>query len=307
MQQKSPNVSVLEQLYKNCRLCPRECGVDRAFQKGFCSAGIQMQISRIAPHYDEEPPISGTNGSGAVFFNHCNLGCVYCQNQQISKAESCGRIFTAKALAEKLLLLQKTGVHNINLVTATHYLPGVITALLLAREWGLTIPVIYNCGGFEKVQSLRLLKGLIDVYLPDLKYFSPYLSGCLSRTEDYFDTAVPAIDEMVLQQPKLLFDENGLLCKGVVIRHLVLPGQTQDSKQVLRTIAKRWGGQVLVSLMRQYTPIGSNLPFELHRTVTAEEYAAVLAELEDLGLDGFSQQKESASAKKIPAWNQFSE
>lgn len=291
--------------YQNCRLCPRACGVNRYEKTGFCGAGTQMQISRIAPHFGEEPVISGVAGSGTVFFCHCSLGCVYCQNFKISGRAAQGLEFTPQQLCQSLLRLQQAGVHNINLVTATHYAPGVAKALELAKANGLHLPVIYNCGGFESLESLQPLNGLVDVYLPDLKYFSPSLSKTLSATEDYFDAATEAINEMVRRQPNTEFNNEGLLCKGVLIRHLVLPGQVQNAKQVLRAIYKRWGNSVPVSLMRQYTPAVPNLPQPLDRTVTQAEYEEVLAEFNALGLWGFAQQEQSAGEGEIPVWNRY--
>lgn len=293
----------IAQVYENCRLCPRACGVNRYKATGFCRAGTQMQIARIAPHFGEEPVLSGTHGSGTVFFCHCSLGCIYCQNHQISGGTPVGKVFTPLQLSQSLLGLQQMGVHNINLVTATHYAPGVAKALILAKSNGLSLPVVYNCGGFEGEQGLALLKGLVDVYLPDLKYFSPYLSKTLSGTEDYFDAAVAAIDQMVRLCPKPVFHADGLLCRGVLIRHLVLPGQVQNTRQVLRAVYRRWGNTVPVSLMRQYTPVSPTLPAPLNRPVTQAEYAEAVAEFKELGLWGFTQEEQSVDSNAVPEWN----
>ena len=247
----------------------------------------------------EEPPISGTNGSGTVFFSHCSLGCVFCQNRKISRREAEGQNITADALAKTFLSLEKKGAHNINLVTGAHYVPQIIEALQIARKQGLSLPVVYNSSGYEQVETLQLLDGHIDIYLPDYKYYSSYYAGLYSHAEDYREFAVPAIDEMVRQTGAPQFDKNGLLKRGTVIRHLMLPGLAGDTAQVLRDIASRWGDSVLVSLMRQYTPFDMQDYPELDRTITAD--ACTL--FGELGLGGFFQQDESISESFIPAFD----
>ena len=290
-------------MLKNCQLCPRACGADRTKSRGACGAGIEIEAARASLHMWEEPPISGTNGSGTVFFSHCSLGCVFCQNRKISRREAEGQNITADALAKTFLSLEKKGAHNINLVTGAHYVPQIIEALQIARKQGLSLPVVYNSSGYEQVETLQLLDGHIDIYLPDYKYYSSYYAGLYSHAEDYREFAVPAIDEMVRQTGAPQFDKNGLLKRGTVIRHLMLPGLAGDTAQVLRDIASRWGDSVLVSLMRQYTPFDMQDYPELARTITAEEYADACTLFGELGLGGFFQQDESISESFIPAFD----
>ena len=290
-------------MLKNCRLCPRACGADRTTGRGACGAGTAIEAARASLHMWEEPPISGTNGSGTVFFSHCSLGCVFCQNRKISRREAEGRPVAIEALAKTFLSLEKKGAHNINLVTGAHYVPQIIEALEIARKQGLTVPIVYNSSGYEQVETLKLLDGRVDIYLPDYKYYSSYYAGLYSRAEDYREVAVAAIDEMVRQTGTPQFDENGLLKRGTVIRHLMLPGLAGDTAQVLRDIAARWNDRVLVSLMRQYTPFEMQDWPELDRTITAEEYAEACALFGELGLGGFFQQDASVSESFIPAFD----
>ena len=290
-------------LLKNCKLCPRRCGADRTKGRGLCGAGAEIEAARASLHLWEEPPISGTNGSGTVFFSHCSLGCVFCQNRSISRREAAGRPITVPALVKTFLALQAQGAHNINLVTGAHYVPQIIEALSLARDEGLTVPIVYNSSGYECVETLRLLDGWVDIYLPDYKYYSSYYAGLYSHAEDYRETAVDAIGEMVRQTGAPQFGETGLLKRGTVIRHLMLPGLAGDTAQVLRDIAVRWGDRVLVSLMRQYTPFEMQDWPELDRTITDEEYADACALFGELGLGGFFQQDESISESFIPAFD----
>ncbi len=289
---------------KNCRLCPRACGVNRtAGQLGFCGAGREIYAARAALHLWEEPPISGTNGSGTVFFSHCTLGCVYCQNRSISRRQAAGQPITEARLARVFLSLQEQGAHNINLVTGAHYVPQIIEALQYARADGLTLPVVYNSGGYESPEALQLLDGHVDIYLPDYKYYSSYYAERYSRAADYRETAVEAITEMVRQTGAPCYDENGLLRRGTVIRHLMLPGLAGDTAQVLRDIAAKWGGSVLVSLMRQYTPFDMEDWPELNRTITDKEYADGCELFYSLGLSGFFQQSEAVSESFIPTFD----
>ena len=290
-------------MLKNCRLCPRACGADRTKVRGACGAGVQVEAARASLHMWEEPPLSGKNGSGTVFFSHCSLGCVFCQNRKISRREAAGQPITIEALAKTFLALERKGAHNINLVTGAHYVPQIIKALTLAREQGLTVPIVYNSSGYEQAETLHLLDGYIDIYLPDYKYYSSYYAKLYSHAEDYREFAVPAIEEMVRQTGTPQFDENGLLKRGTIIRHLMLPGLAGDTAQVLRDIAARWGDRVLVSLMRQYTPFEMQDFPELNRTITAEEYESACAVFRELGLGGFFQQDESVSESFIPAFD----
>lgn len=293
----------MESAYACCTLCPRGCRVNRtAGQRGFCGAGDQVYVARAALHPWEEPPISGTRGSGTVFFSHCTLGCVFCQNRSISRQTERGKPVSQTRLAEIFLELQAQGAHNINLVTATHYIPSVAAAIRLARSIGLQIPIVYNTGGYETVESLRLLNGLIDVYLPDFKYYSSYYGGLYAGAPDYADAASEAIAEMVRQTGRPVLNSESLLMRGTVIRHLMLPGLAGDTAQVLRYIAAHWGDQVLVSLMRQYTPLGMEDYPELNRRIADEEYEEAAELFGALGLAGFLQDGESISESFIPSF-----
>lgn len=285
--------------YTNCRLCPRHCGVDRTRgQRGVCGMGDQVTAARAALHFWEEPPISGEQGSGAVFFSGCSLGCVFCQNTEISHGRF-GKTITPERLREIFLELIEQGAHNINLVTATHFLPSILPAL----EPKLPVPVVYNCGGYESVETLRQLEGKVDIYLPDLKYAESDLAARLSHAPDYFPVACAAIDEMVRQVGPCVFDEKGMLQKGVIIRHLILPGHVQNSLKVLDYVAEHFEkGTVLFSLMAQYVPSGRvkhTPPFD--RPISQEEYRAVVEYLFMLGLtDGFLQERSAATAEYLP-------
>ena len=251
----------------------------------------------------EEPPISGTNGSGTVFFSHCSLRCVFCQNREISRDREVGKEISFDRLSEIFLSLQAQGAHNINLVTGTHYVPHITEALILARKHGLTIPIVFNCGGYENVDTLRMLNGLVDIYLPDFKYYSSYYAQKYSSAPDYYDCVIDALDEMVHQVGTPKFDENGIMRSGVIIRHLMLPGLLGDTRQVLSKIAERYGDQVLVSLMRQYTPFDMEEYPELNRRISDEEYEEAVEWFQTVGLNGFLQDAESIGESFIPSFH----
>lgn len=282
-----------------CTLCPRMCGVDRENgELGFCGMPAKLYAARAALHVWEEPPISGERGSGAVFFSGCSLGCGFCQNSEISQGRF-GKEITTGRLREIFMELIAQGAHNINLVTPTHFLPKILPAL----EPKLPVPVVYNCGGYERVETLRLLEGKADIYLPDLKFAEPGLAKALCGAEDYFPVAAQAIDEMLRQVGPPVYGPDGMLKRGVIIRHLVLPGQVQNSLKVLDYIADHFHkGSVLVSLMAQFVPSGrlkNTPPFD--RTVTQEEYEAVVDWLYMLGLeDGFLQEPSAATDEYLP-------
>ena len=281
-----------------CTLCPRRCGVDRAVQPGFCGMGEGVRLARAALHHWEEPVISGTRGSGAVFFSGCTLRCVYCQNHDIS-AGGFGKEISTARLREIFEDLIAQGAHNINLVTPTHFLPWILPALTPK----LPVPVVVNCGGYERVETVRSLKDTVDVWLPDLKYADPALAKHLSAAEDYFPVATAAIEEMVAQSgPPVM--ENGLLRRGVIIRHLVLPGQLDNTRAVIDYVARRFApGEVLFSLMAQYTP-QSGLTGPLGRHVTASEYRAAVAYMENCGIrSGFTQERTSAREEYTPPFD----
>lgn len=291
-------------MLEHCTLCPRLCGANRAAgETGFCGADDTIRIGLASLHHWEEPCLSGTRGAGTVFFCHCPLGCVYCQNHDISgqTAAQNGILTDISGLADTFLSLQARGAHNIDLVTPTHYAAHLAQAIPLARKRGLTIPIVYNCGGYERMETLHMLDGLIDIYLPDFKYYSPYYAQRYSHAADYFETACCAIEEMVRQTGVPQFDTDGMMTRGTVIRHLMLPGLSNDTAHILRTIASHWGEQVLVSLMRQFTPCTDLSDFpELARRVTDEEYTDACEQMAFLGLNGWTQDAQSVSESFIP-------
>lgn len=287
--------------YMNCKLCPRRCGVDREYFKGFCGMGASVRAARAALHKWEEPCISYKNGAGTVFFTGCNLKCVYCQNTSIS-SENLGADISTSRLADIFLELQQKGADNIELVTPTHFIPDIIKALDISKH-KFVIPVVYNSGGYELTDTIRRLKGYIDVYLPDIKYFDSTLSQKYSLAPDYFQFASQAVSEMIAQTGKLEFNSDGGLLKGTIIRHLVLPGCRHDSMKILDWIAENTpSDHRLVSIMSQYTPfdfISQDFP-ELHRRVTKMEYNSVVKHAEELGITGFVQEKSSAIQDYVP-------
>ena len=287
--------------YESCRLCPRACGVDRtAGQLGFCRMPDRIFAARAAAHYWEEPVISGSFGSGAVFFSGCTLRCAFCQNSRISTG-CAGQPLTSSALRDVFLRLIDDGVQNINLVTPTHFLPSIVPALTPK----LPVPVVYNCGGYESVETLRQLEGLIDVYLPDYKYSDGALAARLSAAPDYPAVADAAIREMVRQTGPAVIEDDQLV-RGTLVRHLVLPGYLDNTLGALDWFADAFpDGSVLLSLMSQYTPAGKakNEP-PLDRRVTEDEYAAALSYLELLGIEnGFTQDLSAAETTYIPDFN----
>lgn len=283
-----------------CTLCPRRCGAERTAEAGggFCRMPGGLRVARAMLHHWEEPPISGQNGAGTVFFSGCTLGCVYCQNGDIS-AGGFGKDISTARLREIFEELIAQGAHNIELVTPTHFLPWILPALTPR----LPVPVVYNCGGYERVETLRALEGLVDVYLPDLKYADGALAAELSGAADYFPVACEAIREMFRQVGPYVL-EDGLLTRGVVIRHLVLPGYLDDTRRVLDWIAETFApGDVLVSLMSQYTPT-ANMTGRLARRVTAAEYRAAADYMRNCGItDGFVQERTSAEEAYTPAFD----
>lgn len=319
----------------DCTLCPRNCHADRMAKegadaleagdgtahivriRGYCGQGSEIKAARASLHKWEEPCISGQTGSGTVFFSGCNMRCVFCQNHRISRGEN-GKIISVGRLAEIFLELQEKQACNINLVTPTHFVPQIIRALETAKKDGLTIPVVYNTGSYEKVETLEMLEGLVDIYLPDLKYYSPVLSGKYSGAEDYFRYASAAIAEMVRQTGKPVFEppgtaaaggeEDALMVKGVIVRHLLLPDAAEDSKAVLRYLYHTYKDDIYVSIMNQYTPIPRFLDIkrypELNRTVTAREYDDVVDYAIGLGIEnGFIQEGETCSESFIPEFD----
>jgi len=285
-----------------CTLCPRACAVDRSQTAGYCRQSDTLRVARAALHHWEEPPISGKRGSGTVFFSGCTLGCVFCQNKEISRG-GMGREITPDRLAQIFLELREAGAHNINLVTPTHFWHQIRIALEKVKP-ELGIPVVCNCGGYEKVETLRSLEGLVDIWLPDCKYVDPSLSARYSAAPDYFEYAAPAIREMHRQQPQLVYDSQGMLQRGLIVRHLVLPGAWRDSIAVLDFLARFPKGSLLVSLMAQYTPVpGLESCPELDRRITTFEYNKVLSHLRQLELPGFCQDRRAAKEEYTPPFD----
>lgn len=288
----------------NCNLCPRCCTVNRdASSMGFCHSTKTMVVTRAAPHKWEEPCISGTNGSGTVFFAGCNLGCVYCQNAAISRDGTKGKAVSVEELRQIFTSLKQQGVHNINLVTPTHFSDSIAEAL----EQPVGLPVVYNCGGYERVEALRRLEGKIQIYLPDMKYMDSALAAEYSHAADYPQQAMAAIQEMVRQTGPYQMDENGLLKQGVLIRHMILPGHTKNTLAVIRWVAETFHkGEVLFSLMSQYTPTSQVAHYKtLGRPITQREYEKCRDAMFDAGIeDGFVQERSSAGEQFIPDFDE---
>lgn len=296
---------MLEEL-QVCQLCPRTCGVNRLEgQLGFCKADSMVHIARAALHYWEEPCISGEAGSGTVFFSHCTLKCVFCQNHEISTVGK-GKGITIERLAKIFIELQEKGALNINLVTPTHYVPQIIEALRIAKGKGLYLPIIYNSSGYERVATLKLLEGYIDVYLPDFKYFKDKYAKKYSSAPDYQTYAKEAVQEMVRQVGEATFDEMGVIQKGVIVRHLMLPGLLFDSKKIIDTLYHTYGDKIYISIMNQYTPLPhvSQYP-ELNRPLSPAHYDYLVDHALDLGVEnGFIQEGETNKESFIPPFNE---
>ena len=291
--------------FENCTLCPRKCGVNRSAGKaGACHVDAQIGVARAALHFWEEPCISGEEGSGAVFFTGCSLGCVFCQNTEISRGQA-GENVSVERLAEIFLRLQEQGANNINLVTAGHYVPAVAESLRRAKDKGLQIPVVYNSSGYELPDTLRLMEDLVDIYLPDMKYMDGELAEKYSHAQNYPDVAKAALEEMVRQCPICEFDERGMMKKGVIVRHLLLPGHVRNSKAVMKYLHETYQDQIYISIMSQYTPMSQVIKYpELNRRVTKREYSRLLDYAMELGIEnGFFQEGDPVGESFIPAFN----
>ncbi len=289
-------------MLSSCTLCPRKCGTDRFSGKiGFCGSDNRIKIARSALHFWEEPCISGKNGSGTVFFSGCNMKCIFCQNHIISTGGK-GREVSVRELSDEFLRLQDMGAHNINLVTPTHYVPHIISALDIAKERGLTLPVAYNCGGYENVETIKLLWGYVDIYMPDIKYFSDKYALEYSKAPDYFRYAAEALEEMVSQVGTPIFDNDGIMKKGVIVRHLMLPGLLFDTKKIMDYLARQYGNNIYISLMSQYTPMPAVSSHKnLSRRLTKAHYESMVDYIELLGLENvFVQDIASATESFIP-------
>ena len=287
-----------------CNQCPRNCNTDRDVSVGYCKMTNKLKISRAALHFWEEPCISGEEGSGTVFFSGCNMGCVYCQNQDISH-EGFGKEISIDRLAEIFIELQNKKANNINLVTPTHFVPQIVSAVKLARKKGLSVPIVYNTSGYEKEENIRMLKDTVDVYLPDFKYISSDIAQKYSFCADYPDAVKKALDVMVGQTGPCVFDENGIIIKGTIVRVLVLPGYAGEAKKIIEYLYNRYGDDIFISVMSQYTPCTNLEKYpEINRKLSPEEYDEVIDFAVELGLEnGFVQEGESASESFIPPFN----
>ena len=293
--------------YKCCNLCPRHCKVDRTTGVGFCRCGDVPLVNLYKLHFGEEPVISGVRGSGTIFFEGCSTGCVFCQNHVISAGPtSRGEKTTPSRLADIYLELQSAGAHNINLVTPMHFAPGVAESLEKARVQGLKIPVAVNCSGYDSVETLRMLDGLVDIYMPDMKFYSPAIAKAYARCSDYFGVAALAIDEMLRQAGEPVLGADGMLQRGVIVRHLMLPGCLFDTKKILEYLTSRYGNKIYISLMSQYTPMPHVLADpgadeRLKRTLAPGHYELMCELLADLGqTNAFVQEMGSAGGELIP-------
>ena len=289
--------------YKNCTLCPRGCGVDRSEKRGWCGESDKLRAAKAYLHMWEEPCISGTRGSGTVFFTGCNLGCVYCQNGEISSGGA-GYEIDVMRLGQIFLELQDKGAHNINLVTPTHFAEHIIRAVDFTRG-KLNIPIVYNCGGYENVETLKRLDGYVDIYLTDFKYMSSEIARRYSAAPDYPEVAKAALGEMVKQTVRCLFDNDGIMKRGVIVRHLVLPSHADDSKKIIRHLHDRYGDDIYISIMNQYTPVGDLEKYpELKKRVSDREYDEIIDFAADLGVtNAFVQEGGTVSESFIPSWN----
>lgn len=284
-----------------CSICPRNCGADRSVTAGLCGVGEKIKVARAAPHYWEEPCLSGKNGSGTVFFSGCNLGCVFCQNYDVSH-RAYGMEVDGKHLMKIFDALIEKGVHNLNLVTPTHYVPMLAKVL---KEYKSPVPVVYNSSGYEKAETLKMLEGLVDIYLPDIKYYDSAPALKYSGTEDYFEYASSAVKEMYRQVGTVVTDENGLAKKGLIIRHMVLPGNISQALKVFEWVRENLPPETYISVMRQYTPFGKAKEMPLvNRRLSSREYSIVKEKILALGFENcYFQSKESAIESFIPNFN----
>lgn len=291
--------------YENCLLCPRKCGINRSTgQTGVCGVSSEIKVARAALHYWEEPCISGKRGSGAVFFSGCSLHCVFCQNREISDGKA-GKVISKERLSDIFMELADKGANNINLVTPGQYIPDIVWAVNDAKSRGMKLPIIYNTSGYENVTELKLLEGIVDVYLPDFKYMDSALSAMYSRAKDYPSIAKQALSEMVRQQPDVVIDDaTGLIQKGVIVRQLLLPGHVNDAKAVLKYLYDTYHDHVYISMMSQFTPIALKDYPEINRTVTGREYERLVDYALEIGItNAFIQEGDVAKDSFIPAFD----
>lgn len=291
--------------YENCLLCPRKCGINRRTgQTGVCGVSSEIKVARAALHYWEEPCISGKRGSGAVFFSGCSLHCVFCQNREISDGKE-GKVISKERLSDIFMELAGKGANNINLVTPGQYIPDIVWAVNDAKSRGMKLPIIYNTSGYENVTELKLLEGIVDVYLPDFKYMDSTLSARYSRAKDYPSVAKQALSEMVRQLPDVVIDDaTGLIQKGVIVRQLLLPGHVNDAKAVLKYLYDTYHDHVYISMMSQFTPIALKDYPEINRTVTRREYERLVDYALEIGItNAFIQEGDVAKDSFIPAFD----
>lgn len=291
--------------YENCLLCPRKCGINRRTgQTGVCGVSSEIKVARAALHYWEEPCISGKRGSGAVFFSGCSLHCVFCQNREISDGKE-GKVISKERLSDIFMELAGKGANNINLVTPGQYIPDIVWAVNDAKSRGMKLPIIYNTSGYENVTELKLLEGIVDVYLPDFKYMDSTLSARYSRAKDYPSVAKQTLSEMVRQQPDVVIDDaTGLIQKGVIVRQLLLPGHVNDAKAVLKYLYDTYHDHVYISMMSQFTPIALKDYPEINRTVTKREYERLVNYALEIGItNAFIQEGDVAKDSFIPAFD----
>ncbi len=291
--------------YENCLLCPRKCGINRRTgQTGVCGVSSEIKVARAALHYWEEPCISGKRGSGAVFFSGCSLHCVFCQNREISDGKE-GKVISKERLSDIFIEIADKGANNINLVTPGQYIPDIVWAVNDAKSRGMKLPIIYNTSGYENVTELKLLEGIVDVYLPDFKYMDSTLSARYSRAKDYPSVAKQALSEMVRQQPEVVIDDaTGLIQKGVIVRQLLLPGHVNDAKAVLKYLYDTYRDHVYISMMSQFTPIALKDYPEINRTVTKREYERLVNYALEIGItNAFIQEGDVAKDSFIPAFD----
>lgn len=303
--QKTNTITIMEETMKECTLCPRNCKANRLNHRfGYCNMSSDLVVARAALHFWEEPCISGEAGSGTVFFSGCSMGCVYCQNQNIAKGNT-GQIISIERLAQIFLELQEQGANNINLVTPTHFSVQIVEAIKQARKKGLWLPIVYNCSGYECVHTLKRMEGFVDIYLPDFKYMNEEISKRYSNASNYAMYAKKAINEMVRQIGQAKFNSQGIMERGIIVRHLALPGCREDSKQILKYLYETYHNSIYLSIMNQYTPLEHVKQYpELNRRLKNKEYEELVDYAIDLGIEtGFIQEGETASESFIPEFD----
>lgn len=292
--------------YKNCNLCERKCNINRYEKKGICGATNKLKVARAALHYWEEPCISGSSGSGTIFFSNCNLKCLFCQNKKIS-TNGFGKEITINRLSDICIELQKQGANNINLVTPTHYVPSIIKGIKKAKKKGLNIPVVYNTSSYESIDTIKNLNKIVDVYLPDLKYKDDTLAKNYSNIKDYFKVATRNIEEMYNQVGKPIFNQEGIMIKGIIVRVLLLPGHLNDAKEIIKYLYDKYTNNIYISIMNQYTPVEKiDKYINLNRKVTNEEYDELIDYACNLGIENaFIQEGETQEESFIPDFNKI--